>query len=111
MKGDVELGGENREVTVLFADIRGFTSLTEGREPQGRSLGSSTSMERLSAVVEAKGGVVDKYVGEELMAVFGAPIGPERELGSVVPRSRLVMSRFRGSRRRSVSTSVRLQLT
>ncbi len=77
MSGDVELGGENRDVTVLFADIRGFTSLTTGMEPQ-RVIGLlNECMERLSAAVEQEGGVVDKYVGDEIMAVFGAPVAQE----------------------------------
>jgi len=74
MKGDVELGGENRHITVLFADIRGFTALTEGMEPQKVIGFLNECMERLSAAVEVEGGVVDKYVGDELMAVFGAPV-------------------------------------
>ncbi len=74
MSGDLELGGENRRVTVLFADIRGFTSLTEGMEPQEVIGLLNECMERLSDAVEAEGGIVDKYVGDELMAVFGAPV-------------------------------------
>ena len=74
LKGDVELGGENRRITVLFADIRGFTSLTEGMEPQEVIALLNECMERLSAAVEEERGVVDKYVGDELMAVFGAPL-------------------------------------
>lgn len=74
LKGDVVLGGENREVTVLFADLEGFTTLTEGMEPQ-RVIGLlNESMAHLGAAVEEAGGVVDKYVGDELMAVFGAPV-------------------------------------
>jgi len=72
--GEVELGGENREVTTLFADLRGFTGLTEGMEPQGVIGLLNACMGRLSAAVEDEGGVVDKYVGDELMAIFGAPI-------------------------------------
>lgn len=74
MKGEVELGGENRDVTVLFADIRGFTALTAGMEPQDVIGLLNECMERLSMAVEQEGGVVDKYVGDELMAVFGAPV-------------------------------------
>jgi len=76
-KGEVVLGGENRLATVLFADVRGFTALTEGMEPQ-RVIGLiNECMEILSAAVDAEGGVVDQYVGDELMAVFGAPIRRE----------------------------------
>ena len=74
LKGDVRLGGENREVTILFADVRGFTGLSEGMEPQEVIGLLNETMERLSTAVEESGGVVDKYVGDEIMAVFGAPI-------------------------------------
>lgn len=74
MQGGVELGGENREVTVLFADIRGFTPLTEGMEPQDVIRLLNDCMAVLSAAVDAEGGVVDKYVGDQIMAVFGAPV-------------------------------------
>lgn len=77
MKGDVELGGENRLVTVLFADIRGFTPMTQGMEPQEVIGLINGCMERLSRAVDVEGGVVDKYIGDEIMAVFGAPIAQE----------------------------------
>jgi len=74
MRGDVELGGESRPVSVLFADIRGFTPLTEGMEPQKVIRLLNDCMECLSQAVDAEGGVVDKYIGDEVMAVFGAPV-------------------------------------
>ena len=74
VRGEVVLGGENRLATMLFADVHGFTTLTEGMEPQ-RVIGLiNECMEILSAAVDTEGGVVDKYVGDELMAVFGAPV-------------------------------------
>ena len=74
MKGAVELGGENRDVTVIFADVRGFTALTEGMEPQAVIKLLNECMGILSKVVDDEGGVVDKYVGDQIMAVFGAPV-------------------------------------
>ena len=74
MKGDVELGGENRTVSVLFADIRGFTPMTVGMEPQEVIGLINECMERLSRAVDVEGGVVDKFIGDEIMAVFGAPV-------------------------------------
>jgi class 3 adenylate cyclase len=79
LKGEITLGGETRAVTVLFADVRGFTTLSEGMEPQAVIALLNEVMERASAAVEAEGGVVDKYVGDEVMAVFGAPIARGRE--------------------------------
>jgi class 3 adenylate cyclase len=74
LKGDVDLGGENREVSVLFADIRGFTPMTQGMEPQEVISVLNDCMEHLSRAVDAEGGVVDKFIGDEIMAVFGAPV-------------------------------------
>jgi class 3 adenylate cyclase len=74
LKGEIVLGGETRRVTTLFADIRGFTAMTEGMEPQRVIALLNEFMERASDAVHAEGGVVDKFVGDELMAVFGAPV-------------------------------------
>jgi adenylate cyclase len=84
MKGDVELGGENREVSVLFADLRGFTPLTEGMEPQQVIALLNECMEHLSQAVDAEGGVVDKFIGDEIMAVFGAPATQADHAGRAV---------------------------
>jgi class 3 adenylate cyclase len=77
LKGEVELGGENRLVSVLFADIRGFTALTEGMEPQEVIGLLNECMECLSHAIDAEGGVVDKFIGDEVMAVFGAPVSQD----------------------------------
>ncbi|HUF49716.1 MAG TPA: adenylate/guanylate cyclase domain-containing protein [Longimicrobiales bacterium] len=74
IRADVQLGGETREVTTLFADIRGFTPMTEGMQPAEIVAFLNEVLERASAAVEAEGGVVDKYVGDEVMALFGAPL-------------------------------------
>jgi adenylate cyclase len=75
LRDEVKLGGENRPITVLFADIRGFSTLTEGMEPQKVIAVLNQCMERLSRIVDDEGGTVDKYIGDELMAFWGAPVG------------------------------------
>jgi class 3 adenylate cyclase len=74
LKGDLFLGGENRMVTILFADIRGFTVITEGMDPREVIALLNDYLEGASAAIEAEGGIVDKYAGDEIMAVFGAPL-------------------------------------
>ncbi|MBI4408998.1 MAG: adenylate/guanylate cyclase domain-containing protein [Gemmatimonadetes bacterium] len=74
LREEVRLGGESREVTTLFVDIRGFTSLTQGMESQDVVTLLNEYAARTGAAVEAEGGVVDKYVGDGIMALFGAPI-------------------------------------
>jgi class 3 adenylate cyclase len=102
MKGDVELGGENRLVSILFADIRGFTTHTEGMEPQQVIGLLNECMEHLSRAVDVEGGVVDKFIGDELMAVFGAPVAQDdhaRRAVAAALRMRDGMSAFNEARR------------
>lgn len=68
------LGGETRDVSVLFADIRGFTSLSEGFPPSELIQLLNAYLSRMSRVIEAEKGVVDKYIGDEVMALFGTPL-------------------------------------
>lgn len=74
LKGDIQLGGETREVTTLFADVRGFTAMSEGMPPHDIIALLNQVMDRAEAAVVAEGGVIDKYVGDEIMALFGAPV-------------------------------------
>ncbi len=73
---------ERRVVTVLFADVAGFTSLAEGRDPESVKELLDSCFGALVPIVEQLGGHVDKIIGDELMAVFGAPTAhqddPER---------------------------------
>ena len=74
MKGNLDLGGELVPVTVLFSDIRSFTSISENMDP--RALLDFLN-EYFSGMVESvmhHHGVVDKFIGDAIMAVFGAPV-------------------------------------
>ena len=68
------LGGQRREVTVLFADIRSFTSLTETLNPQQLTRLMQEYFEAMTEAVFAEAGIVDKYIGDAMMAFWGAPI-------------------------------------
>ncbi|MCB2190579.1 MAG: adenylate/guanylate cyclase domain-containing protein [Deltaproteobacteria bacterium] len=70
----LELGGEKKELTVLFADIRNFTNISEVIEPEVLASVLNTFMNRLTQEVLAQGGVLDKYIGDAIMAFFGAPV-------------------------------------
>jgi adenylate cyclase len=72
--GDVVLTGEKRQVTVLFADIRNFTSLSESL-PAEQVMGILNEvLGQLADAVLGYGGTLDKFLGDGLMAVFGAPV-------------------------------------
>ncbi len=74
MKKGVQLGGERRFVTLLFSDIRGFTAMSEKMEPEEIVAVLNEYMNEMVKVVEKYGGVVDKFVGDEIMVIYGAPI-------------------------------------
>lgn len=70
----VALGGEEREVTVLFSDIRGFTTLSEKTSPQELVRILNKYFSRMSAEIVNREAVLDKYIGDAIMAFWGAPL-------------------------------------
>ncbi len=74
LKKDVELGGELRQLTVMFVDIRDFSSRAEGKNPKEVLSFLNVVFTRMSTIIEENGGVVDKYIGDAIMALFGAPV-------------------------------------
>ena len=69
----LNLGGEKREVTVLFSDIRGFTSMSEKMEPEKVVSTLNSYFSLMIDIVFKNNGTLDKIIGDELMIVFGAP--------------------------------------
>ncbi len=92
LRDGATLGGEEREVTILFADLRGFTTLSEKLSPQHLLSILNRYLDRMSAAIEAEGGVIDKFIGDEIMALFGAPVpqldGPDRALKAALAMER-----------------------
>ncbi len=85
-RGGLNLGGESRVVTVIFTDIRNFTTLSESVTSEHVVGWLNDYFSRMQTVVAAHGGHINKFLGDGLMIVFGAPVdrGSEREARAAV---------------------------
>ncbi|WP_435628260.1 CHASE2 domain-containing protein [Candidatus Ferrigenium straubiae] len=73
----VSMEGESREMTILFSDVRGFTTISEGLDPKELTLLMNEFLTPLSRVVYKHRGTIDKYMGDCIMAFWGAPLPDE----------------------------------
>ncbi len=101
LKGNVNLGGESRRVTILFSDIRNFTAMSEQMEPtQVVDFLNDYFSEMVEAVFEY-GGVLDKFMGDGMLAVFGsfgdAPDHPRRGVMAAL-RMKALLGKINGKR-------------
>ena len=84
LSGKIQLGGETLKVTILFSDIRSFTSISERMDAHALvGLLNEYFTEMVSAVMK-NNGVVDKYIGDAIMAVFGAPVPTPQDAQNAV---------------------------
>ncbi len=89
------LGGQRREMTVLFSDIRGFTTLTERGEPEDTVRMLNEYFTRMVAIVFQHQGTVDKFVGDMVMALFGAPLADPQHADHAVETALDMMEELR----------------
>lgn len=86
---DVGPETELRTMTVLIADIRGFTSASEGKTPAQVAEFAQRCFEVLSAEVARHGGIIEKYTGDGLVALWGVPVGPGGDSDGAAPAAPL----------------------
>jgi class 3 adenylate cyclase len=68
------LGGETRDVTIFYSDLAGFTRVCEGLTPEDVVRIMNRYLNAVTKIIEAHGGYVDKYIGDAVLAIFGAPL-------------------------------------
>jgi class 3 adenylate cyclase len=77
-----ELGGETREVTVFFSDLAGFSAISERMTPADLVTFMNEYLSAMSDIIESHGGYIDKYIGDSIVAVFGAPADDRDHAGN-----------------------------
>lgn len=91
-----EIPSERRNATVIFADLSGFTAMSEKMDPEEVAELTNEALEALGRPVIAGDGTIDKYIGDALMAVFGAPVShaddPRRALTAAIEMRRAIRS-------------------
>ncbi len=81
---DVELGGKKAEITVMFADIRGFTSLSETRKAEDVSMLLNEYFSELEPIINKYNGVINKFIGDAVLVVFGDPVSDKAHAKNAV---------------------------
>lgn len=73
-RGELKLGGEHRHATIFFSDIRSFTAISEKLTPEQVVEFLNAYMTRMVDCIQATGGVVDKFIGDAIMGIWGVPL-------------------------------------
>lgn len=81
---DIGLGGQDKEVVVFFSDIRGFTAFSEHRTPEEVVAMLNEYFGVMVSIINRNGGVVDKFIGDAIMAIWGAPKGSDKDAFNAV---------------------------
>jgi len=88
------MGGKSIPATVLFSDIRGFTTLTEELGPQGTVMMLNEYFEIMVDCIQKEGGMLDKFIGDAIMAAFGIPLGHDDDEDRAVRASVAMIQRL-----------------
>ena len=88
--------GESRDMTVLFSDVRDFTSISEGLTPAGLKDMMNAYLTEMTEVIQEKRGTIDKYIGDAIMAFWGAPLPDSEHAIHGVEAALAMQKRIRG---------------
>ena len=94
----LKLGGERRECTFLFTDVRGFTAMSETMEPEEVTKIMNQALTIQSDTVKKYDGMVDKYIGDAMMAIFNAPLDLDNHEEAAVLCAKEIQDQFKLSK-------------
>ena len=95
--GLLKLGGEKKRCTFLFTDVRGFTAMSEYMDPENVTAIMNMALTIQSDAVKKHGGMVDKYIGDAMMAIFNAPIDLDNHERAAVMCAKEIQDTFKSS--------------
>lgn len=90
------MAGRNEELTVLFSDVRDFTTLSEGMEPRELTQLMNEYLGAMTQVIREQRGTLDKYIGDAIMAFWGAPVADSEHAGHAVATALAMQQAVRG---------------
>ena len=93
----LKLGGEKKRCTFLFTDVRGFTAMSEYMDPERVTKIMNQALTIQSDAVKKHGGMVDKYIGDAMMAIFNAPIDLDNHERAAVMCAKEIQDAFKSS--------------
>jgi adenylate cyclase len=93
---EYSMRGESRQMTVLFSDVRDFTSISEGLTPEGLKDMMNAYLTEMTEVIQQKRGTIDKYIGDAIMAFWGAPLPDDNHAAHAVEAALAMQKRIRG---------------
>jgi adenylate cyclase len=111
LKSDLHLGGSKKMVTVFFSDIRDFTKFSEGHTPEEVVEMLNEYFQIMVSIINRHGGVVDKFIGDAIMAVWGAPKAAPRDAQNAIRASlqmRLALNELNDRRLTRGQTAIRI---
>ena len=96
---DINLDGEMREMTVLFSDVRGFTTISESLEPKELTAYINAFLTPITRVIHENRGTIDKYMGDAVMAFWGAPLEDKQHALHALTAAMGIVERMKELRR------------
>ncbi len=93
---EYSMRGESRQMTVLFSDVRDFTSISEGLTPEGLKDMMNAYLTAMTEVIQEQRGTIDKYIGDAIMAFWGAPLTDAEHAVHALEAALSMQKRIRG---------------